>query len=186
MITIEYENDIDDVVAAALHQCRASRAGRRLQRRHLEYSVLIVAAGGVALAGALMSVDVLAGTVALACGVAVVHRPLFERAVRRDVRRNYTRDAGTAALGRHRLDLAENELMETCPTGIQSTRYAAIHGIAETDAHVFIYLNPAQLYMIPRARLAEDELERFVHGLRQRLGGNGAVDGAEAPEIDQR
>jgi len=84
-------------------------------------------------------------------------------------RRFYGEGANRGTLGWHRLTLQDDASHEESETGTQTTSYAGIERVAETDEYLFVYIGAVQAHVIPKTRLQVGDAREFAGVLRGRL-----------------
>ncbi len=69
-------------------------------------------------------------------------------------------------VGWHRLSLSETSLCEESEAGSVQTWYQAVERVAETDTHVYIYLNSTGAYVVRRTAVTKGDLAAFLGELK--------------------
>jgi hypothetical protein len=115
-----------------------------------------------------------AGVIAAGLIAGGVFGAVFGEAWRWLVKRNVAKAAGNAVgehfRCEHELALAGSELVETTHSTEQRIRFDAIHRVARTDRHTFIFTDKAYGHVVP-ATVPASELEPFLSELEARRQG---------------
>jgi hypothetical protein len=69
----------------------------------------------------------------------------------------------------HELRLEETFLMEVTTVNVSRHAYDRIHSIEESADHAFIFISPIQAHVIPKQRVLQGDLTRFLTELRRRI-----------------
>ncbi len=171
MLSIEYDIAIPDLVAFNEFHCRRSP----VMRRQFWIMQFAVPALWLALAAASRAIGedsfyrlwlptgLLLGAVAW---------PLwFSWKYRRSLRKRVAKfiGAGQGMVGRHRLALEEDALVERTEGSETRTRWAALGEVCEDEQYVYVYTTALGAHVIPRAAFGSDAARtQFVAELERR------------------
>lgn len=69
----------------------------------------------------------------------------------------------------HELRLEDTFLMEATTVNVTRHAYDRIPSVEESPDHAFIFISPLQAHTIPKQRISQGDLSRFLTQLRQRI-----------------
>ena len=168
MESLRYETELEDAVAFNVFDVRTTDSGRSMQRRGMLTAGTLGAIAGLPLPAYMHSTAYLAFPVAAGILAALLYRPFLISEIPKIVRRQHAA-GGRGAVGWHQLTLDQLALLEESETGSQTTKYSALHRLAETQDHVFLYISPTQAHIIPRKKVTLGDVQRFLSELRDRI-----------------
>jgi hypothetical protein len=158
---VQYQLNIDDIVAFSLHYSRTSKNARRRIRR--SQALGIIAAIAVALAWPRWGFEV---RILYPLGYALFLLfgfPFYYRwSVERHTRKLYAAGQNKGALGNHIISLDSEGVLEISDVGESRTTWSGIEKVEENEAYIFLFTGSLQAHMIPkRAFLSESEATEF-------------------------
>lgn len=172
---VQYQLDLDDVVAFSSYHSRSSKGTRRRLR-------LIQVCGIIfALIAALMWTRWGIGLRTLFCtGYALFllfgYPAYYRLSVKRNTRKIYSEGQNKGALGKHIISIDADGVAEISQVGESRTAWGGIEKVEENEDYVFLYTGSLQAHVIPKlAFLSEGEaaeflqLARVYHSGRTRL-----------------
>lgn len=163
-MNIEYTNTTEDFVAFAEHCRRTSPVARR----NALVQSLIAAATAFGLV-AFMIRNVVFGIGAAVTAV-VIYRVITPGWVGRQVRAVYAEGRNKGTVGRHKLELAPDALVEHSEAGTGTYRWDALEKIDVTDGYVFVFTSALAAHVIPaRAFRTPEERNDFLDEARRRM-----------------
>ena len=169
LLELEYEVTLEDVTAFALFHHRHSPhllRRRRILRVGMAAVMVVVAAVVAAVARA-----PLLGFVGLAFAVLFyfMFPRRYERGLRDNVAKMYAEGKNLDVLGKTKLVIDDDFILESTPTRDVRTRWSAVEGCVETEQHVFVYVTGSTALVIPRRDVPGPLLARFVERVRAQL-----------------
>jgi len=169
---IQYQLDIDDLVAFSLHH---SRVSKNLKRR-----LLLTQAWGVfcslmiALIWPGWSTTVKVIFFGVSSAFWVIAYPRYYRwVIKRNTRRNYSEGHNRGIVGEHVIVIDPEGVKEVSEVGESTTVWSGIERVEENDNYLFLYTGPIQAHVIPKRGFADDQqITEFSQLARSYLSGS--------------
>jgi hypothetical protein len=103
--------------------------------------------------------------------VAVLHWIWFRWVLRRVIAKLIRREQPEKGqLGRHRVVLSDEGVIESTAVGESRTTWAGIDRVEESDDYIFIYTSPSAAHVIPKRAFSGPEAATFFQEARRRAG----------------
>ncbi len=169
LLEVAYEVTLEDVTAFALfHHAHSPHLKRR--RRILQVGLAGVMVLVAAVVAAVAKAPLL-GIVGLAFAVAFyfMFPKRYERGLRDSVAKMYAEGKNLDVLGKTKLVMDDDFILESTPTRDVRTRWSAVEGVVETEQHVFVYVTGSTALVVPRRDVPEPLLAQFVERVRGHL-----------------
>jgi hypothetical protein len=170
MLSIEYDVAIPDLVAFNEFHCRRTPAMRR-RFRMMQFAapaLWLALAAASRVVGKDSFYRLWLPTGLLLC--AVVWPLWFSWNYRRSLRKCVAKfiGGGQGMVGRHRLALEEDALVERTEGSETRTRWSALGEVCEDAQYVYVYISALAAHVIPRAAFGSDALRtQFVAELER-------------------
>lgn len=169
MTEIEYEVREQDLIAFNEHQLKASEPLQKVMRRHQS-----VVPGIIVLLALFMFFfykdipsAMFVGVVGLTWGFGV---PAFlQWSWRKQVRAMYSEEEKACVLGRYRLRIEPDCLVEINDRGESRLPWAEILRVEATKKHAFIFVSPNAALIVPRKAVSKGNLHEFIKKADQRI-----------------
>jgi hypothetical protein len=173
-LQIDYENTPEDLYAFQWRGAFDSPRGRRARRIvYLIWVLAVVLFGIVPAIGAdgFAVSRISFGFILVAIPIVFLFQWCLERWVIRNVIRSLLEDErpDRGQLGRHRLILGEDGLIETTAVNESRTAWAGVDRVEQNPDYIFIYVTPATAHVIPKRAFGDSqEAEAFFRLARSR------------------
>jgi hypothetical protein len=171
---VEYQLTPDDLYAfqwRAAYLSPKSRRSRRLSYLSLFLPLLVIAvlpmigSGRSILAATLGLLLIVTVFPIIAVAYALIYRRLMRRAVLALIAEE---KAEKGRLGRHKIVLSDDGLIETTAVGESRTAWTGIDRIEQDADYIFIYTAPVQAHVIPKRAFAGSKSDEFYEFARRR------------------
>lgn len=158
---VQYQLDVNDIVAFNLHHMRKSRNTRRRIRVTQAWGVGLALAVAVMLPRWGMGARTLFFTV-YALFLLFWFPAYYRWSVERNTRKLYSEGQNKGVLGNHIVALAADGVTEISDVGESRTAWSGIEKVEANEDYIFLYTGSLQAHVIPkRAFLDEDEYAEF-------------------------
>jgi hypothetical protein len=164
---IRYRNEFEDMRAFWQHLMSTNAAIKRQRLVALLFMVVIFAAIAVFAGRRAGSLSPALVVVAFGALFLVLFWRNSGRISDRRLRQMCPEEENRGVLCEHTIELTDDGVLETSPTGQTTTNWDGIVRVAETDDYVFLYITTNMAHVIPRNRLIEGDLDAFVAELKQ-------------------
>lgn len=175
-VKITYENSLEDLVAFNRYHFAHSPTARRSRSFLLWLSPLCILLFLVPLALAERSLGLMAIALISATLCALVAPWILRTSMERQVRKLYSEGANKGTIGKHELELTEDELIERTSYGEQRTRLQAFERVITTSGYTFIYVSALMAHVIPQNAVLDGDYNCFVERIKQRLAADKVTD----------
>ncbi len=171
---VEYEQNIDDVLAYNFHYLEQSpQLGHaRKQMRHIvpvtiAFSLLIAIILEVLFGKQLLPFVVAIGVIMVLTFLWSVVSPLLMRkVVRRTVSRKYARGRNKL-IGNHRLSISSDSVIDITDMGKSTIRWSDVTYVASNAQYLFVSVRASEPYIVPRRAFASEEaFKQFVEAVK--------------------
>lgn len=172
-VELEYDVVLDDIHAFNLHYARTAEVSVR-SRRLARIALTFVLAALLATLGLWSRAPLpfwLLGLLIL-FGWYSMFPARFDQMLRRQTERMYAENPQGGLLGRHRLTLEPEWLVERTPLRESRTHWRAVGRVVSTDTHAFVYVTSFTAVIVPRRAFSTDEAFRaFLATVEARKAG---------------
>ena len=165
-MTIKYTNTIEDLVELQNHLLITSKTLKnqmRLRRFFIPSLILIM----------LTFISIKESNIGpFALGIAIfsILVSWFPSSMRKSLKKTIVKTYGEGennnVLCEHTLEIIDDELRESNPTGQEAIKLSAINGIYTTEHYTFIYVTSLSAHVIPVSKVLEGDYQLFVQTLK--------------------
>ena len=158
---VQYQLDLDDVVAFGLHHACASKDARRRLRRGQLWGIifaLFAALTWLRWGTVVWTIPLTAYALLMLFG----YQPFCRWSVKHNTRKIYSEGQNKGAFGNHIIALDPEGVTAISDVGESRTGWAGIEKVEENEEYVFLYTGSLQAHVIPkRAFLGGAEAAEF-------------------------
>lgn len=90
----------------------------------------------------------------------------LQKRIQRTTEKFLSEGSNKGAFGEQQLELREDGIYNTSPSGTQTTFWDAVERIKQTETHGFIYISSTSAHVIPSQKIIEGNFDDFMQSAR--------------------
>ncbi|MCM8529142.1 MAG: YcxB family protein [Lentisphaeraceae bacterium] len=169
IMTIKYTNTIEDLVELQNHLLITSKTLKNQMRfrRFFVPSLILIMLIIISFKESSFGPFVL-GVVIFSILIAWFPSSM-RKSLKKTIVKTYGEGKNNNVLCEHTLEIVDDELRESNPTGQEIIKLSATNGIYTTEHYTFIYVTSLSAHIIPVSKVLEGDYQLFVQALKNKM-----------------